>query len=128
MAILINDIKFAIRMMARNPGFTAIALVTLAIGIGANTIMFSISDLLLLAYPGKVKAPEQLVYCGFQDPEALGFRYSEYLTIRDSGLVFSELLAQSIPPGGTLVHGGSVQQVEAFYVSANYFSVLGVTP
>jgi predicted permease len=123
-----QDIRYGIRMLAKRPGFTAIALITLAIGIGANTIMFSIADLLLLAYPGKVKAPEQLVYCGFQDPEALGFRYSEYLTIRDSGLAFSELLAQSIPPGGTLVHGGSVQQVEAFYVSANYFSVLGVTP
>jgi len=129
MTALINDIKYALRMLTKKPGFTAIALITLAIGIGANTIMFSISDLLLLAHPGKVKAPEQLVYCGFQDPEALGFRYSEYLTIRDSGLVFSDLLAQSFcPPGGTLVHRGSVQQVEGSYVSANYFSVLGVTP
>ena len=129
MTALINDIKYALRMLTKKPGFTAIALITLAIGIGANTIMFSISDLLLLAHPGKVKAPEQLVYCGFQDPEALGFRYSEYLTIRDSGLVFSDLLAQSFcPPGGTLVRGGSVQQVEGSYVSANYFSVLGVTP
>jgi predicted permease len=98
------------------------------VGIGANTIMFSIADLLLLAHPAKVKAPEQLVYCGFQDPEALGFRYSEYLTVRDSGLVFGELLAQTLPLGGTIVHGGSVQQVEGSYVSANYFPVLGVAP
>jgi putative ABC transport system permease protein len=130
MNTLVNDIKYAFRMLWKRPGFTAIALITLAIGIGANTIMFSIADLLLLAHPGKVKAPEQLVYCGFRDPEALGFRYSEYLTVRDSGLVFSELLAQHELPDhqGTLVHGGSVQQVEASYVSANYFSVLGVTP
>ncbi len=128
MGPLWQDIRYGVRMLAKRPGFTAIALITLAIGIGANTIMFSVADLLLLAHPRKVKAPEQLVYCGFQDPEALGFRYSEYLTVRDSGLVFSELLAQSRPPGGTLVHGGSVQQVEVFYVSANYFSVLGVTP
>ncbi|UCG58018.1 MAG: ABC transporter permease, partial [Phycisphaerales bacterium] len=123
-----HDITYGIRMLRKNPGFTAIALITLAIGIGANTIMFSIADLLLLAHPAEVKAPEQLVYCGFQDPEALGFRYSEYLTVRDSGLAFSELLAQRFLPVGTLVHGGSVQQVKPFCVSANYFSVLGVTP
>jgi len=129
MGTLWQDIRYGIRMLRNEPGFTAIALITLAIGIGANTIMFSIADLLLLAHPAKVKAPEQLVYCGFQDPEALGFRYSEYLTLRDSGLVFSELLAQkNVPDRGTLVHGGSVQHVEASYVSANYFSVLGVAP
>jgi predicted permease len=130
MRALINDIKFACRLLTKRPGFTAIALVTLAIGIGANTMMFSIADLLLLAHPAKVKAPEQLVYFGFQDPEALGFRYSEYLTVRDSGLVFSELLAQNsmFPRMATLVHGGSVQQVKASYVSVNYFSVLGVVP
>ncbi len=127
MRALYQDIRFAYRMLSKRPGFTAIALITLAIGIGANTIMFSISDLLLLAHPAKVKAPEQLVYCGFQDLEA-GFLYSEYLTLRDSGLAFSELLAQSYPRGGTLVHGGSVQQVKPSYISANYFSVLGVTP
>jgi predicted permease len=115
-------------MLVKKPGFTAIALITLTIGIGANTIMFSIADLLLLANPGKVKAPEQLVYCGCQGPVGPIFLYSEYLAIRDSGLAFSELLAQSCPPGGTLAHGGSVQQIEASYVSANYFSALGVTP
>lgn len=128
MTTLWQDLRYGARMLAKNRAFTAIALITLAIGIGANTIMFSISDLLLLAHPARVKAPEQLAYCGFQDPEALGFRYSEYLTVRNSGLVFSDLLAQALPLGGTLVHEGSVQQVEESYVSANYFSVLGVTP
>jgi len=128
MITLWHDFRYGFRMLAKRPGFTAIALITLAIGIGTNTVMFSIADLLLLAYPGKVKAPEQLVHCGFQDPEETGFRYSEYLTIRDSGLAFSELLAQSFVPVGTLVHKGSVEQVRPFYVSANYFSVLGVAP
>ena len=129
MSTLWQDIRYGVRMLVKRPGFTAIALITLAIGIGANTIMFSVADLLLLAHPRKVKAPEQLAYCGFQDPEALGFLYSEYLTLRDSGLAFSDLLAQhTVPHRGTLVHGGSVQQVEVSYVSANYFSVLGVAP
>ena len=129
MTSLLQDIRYGFRqMLIKKPGFTAIALITLAIGIGANTIMFSIADLLLLAHPGKVTAPEQLVHCGFQDPEAIGFRYSEYLTVRDSGLAFSEILAQAGDVWGTLVYEGSVQQVKGFYVSANYFSVLGVTP
>jgi len=116
-------------MLTKRPGFTAIALITLAIGIGANTIMFSIADLLLLAHARKVRAPEQLVHCGLQNTDMPWFLYSEYLKLRDSNLAFSDLLAQSqLSPGVTLVHGESVQQVEPSSVSANYFSVLGVGP
>jgi predicted permease len=130
MAALWQDMRYGLRQLRKNPGFTAIALVTLAVGIGANTIMFSIADLLLLAHPGKVKAPEQLVYCGCQGSVPPEFLYSEYLAVRDSGLAFSDLLAENtmFPRMTTLVHGGSVRQVKASYVSANYFSVLGVTP
>jgi predicted permease len=116
-------------MVRKSPGFTAIALVTLAIGIGANTIMFSISDLLLLLHPRKMKNPEQLAFCGIQDAQFPWFRYSEYLTLRDSGLAFSDLMAQDVIPGpATLVHGESARQVQTTYVSANYFSVLGAAP
>jgi len=129
MSTLINDLKYAFRMLAKKPGFTAIALITLAVGIGANTIMFSIADLLLLAHARKVKAPEQLVFCGLQDTDMPWFRYSEYLVLRDSNLAFSDLLAEGmVPSRATLVHGESVQQIDTSYVSANYFSVLGVAP
>ncbi|MCX5643814.1 MAG: ADOP family duplicated permease [Phycisphaerae bacterium] len=121
-----QDIRYALRMLRKSPGFTAIALVTLAIGIGANTIMFSMSDLLLL-HPRKVKDPEQLAYCAIQDAEYPWFRYSEYLTLRDSRLAFSDLMAQGEDQRSvTLVHGDSVGQMQATYVSANYFSFLGV--
>jgi len=123
-----QDFRYGIRMLRKSPGFTAIALVTLAIGIGANTIMFSISDVLLLLQPKKVKNVEQLAYCGIQNSQYSWFRYSEYLTLRDSGLAFSNLMGQTIDWYNTLVHENSAMQIKTNYVSANYFSVLGVTP
>ena len=66
MTTLWQDVRYGFRMLAKNRGFTAIALVTLAVGIGANTIMFTMSDLLLRP-PTKVKEPEQLMYCAIQD-------------------------------------------------------------
>lgn len=125
---LINDIRYAIRMLRKKPGFTAIALITLAIGIGANTIMYSITDAFLLRAI-KVKNPEQLAYCAIQDAPHSSFRYTEYLTLRDSGLGFSDLLAQtSLMNGDTLVRGGVAWKVVTTYVSGNYFSALGVAP
>jgi predicted permease len=116
-------------MLRKSPGFTAIALITLAIGIGANTIMFSIPDAMLLVHPGGVKDPERLAYCGIQGVEGSSFRHSEYLAIRDSGLAFSDVLAQSVlSERVTLVREGSAWSAWAAYVSSNFLSVLGTTP
>ena len=130
MGTILQDILYGIRMLRKKPGFTAIALVTLAVGIGANTIMFSFSDVLLLQQPRHVKNPEQLAYCTIQPATSGPVGYSEYLTIRDSGLAFSDLMAQShaIMGDGTLVHGDSAWQIRATYISTNYFSFLGVAP
>jgi len=128
MTTLWQDLRYAVRMLRKAPGFTAIALITLAIGIGANTIMFSLSDLLLLR-PKKVKAAEQLVCCELRNPAHGGIPYSAYLTLRDSRLAFSDLMAQAEDPRPvTLVWGDSVGQAQAMYVSANYFSFLGIAP
>jgi len=128
MTTLWQDVRFAGRMLRKSPGFTAIALITLAIGIGANTIMFSMSDLLLLR-PKQVKDAEQLVCCEIRNAAYGSIPYSGYLTLRDSHLAFSDVMAQSDDPRPvTLVHGDSAEQQRATFVSANYFSSLGVAP
>jgi len=129
MTTLWQDVRYGFRMLRKRPGFTAVALITLAIGIGANTIMFSIADFLLLLRPRKVKAPEQLAYCALRDAKFSWFRYSEYLTLRESGLAFSDVMAQtSSMNGNTLVRDGSARNVAVAAVSANYFTVLGGAP
>ena len=91
MNTLVNDIKHGIRMLKKSPVFTAIALITLAIGIGANVIMFSFTDMLLFR-PVGIKEPEQLTCC---DISNYWVYYSTYLDIRNSNQVFSDLIVQS---------------------------------
>ncbi|HQA91196.1 MAG TPA: hypothetical protein PK316_16175, partial [Sedimentisphaerales bacterium] len=90
MTTLWQDVRFGLRMLAKNRGFTAIALVTLAVGIGANTIMFSVVNTLLLR-PLPVREPDRLVRCEF---DKLGLvLYQGYRELRDNNPVFSDLIA-----------------------------------
>jgi len=128
MGTILQDIRYGIRMLRKKPGFTAIALITLAIGIGANTMMFSIADWLLFLQPRHVKNYEQLAYC---DVRHAYVHYPAYVTIRDSVLAFSDVMAQTrddIQGDATLVRGDTAWHVTATYVSSNYFSFLGVAP
>jgi putative ABC transport system permease protein len=122
-----TDLKYAFRMLAKRPGFTAIALITLAIGIGANTIMFSVVNALLFR-PTLVREPERLVECEVRNFMG-GLHYEAYLEVRDNNPVFSDLVAYGYHSNSaTLVLGSAVRRVGYMYVSANYFSTLGVTP
>ncbi|RPJ35795.1 MAG: FtsX-like permease family protein, partial [Planctomycetaceae bacterium] len=127
MGTLWQDIRYGFRMLCKKPGFTAIALVTLAIGIGANTTMFSVVNTLLFR-PLPVKDPDRLVRCEFDKLRPV--LYAGYLYLRDNNPVFSDLIANSYYGGvpDTLVRDGSVMPVAALFVSANYFSALGVAP
>ncbi len=125
MTTLWQDVRYGFRMLAKNPGFTAIALVTLAIGIGANTIMFSVVNVLVFR-PVQVKEPDRLAGWGIRDGWC---SYAAYVDVRDNNPAFSDLAAH----GGdfstaTLVQGNVTRQVSAMFVSANYFSTLGVAP
>lgn len=123
MGTLWQDLRYGLRMLRKNPGFTAIALVTLAVGIGANTIMFSVVNVLLIR-PVSVKDSERLVGCGIREG---WYPYSAYVDMRDDNPAFSDLMAQG---GGlnpvTFVHGNVTRRVSPLFVSTNYFPMLGV--
>ncbi|MCX5644844.1 MAG: ABC transporter permease [Phycisphaerae bacterium] len=127
MTTLWQDLRYAVRMLKKSPGFTAIALITLAIGIGANTIMFSVVNVLLLR-PPQVKDPDQLVLCNLRNVRGY-LRYSAYVEMRDDNQAFSDLIACD-PEFGSFIfgQGDAVRRIFPMFVSANYFSALGVAP
>ena len=144
MNALIQDLKYGLRMLAKNPGFTAVAVLTLALGIGANSAIFNVLDAVLLRLL-PVKAPEQLVV--LTDPDAhgrnygqeggdrslLGFNEFEYL--RDHNDVYSSVLAADSDAPKMEVSIGSFsgnlaaepETARVQLVSGNYFSALGVS-
>ena len=127
MSHFFTDLKYAVRMLRKRPGFTAIALITLAIGISANTVMFSVVNMLVYR-PIQVADPDRLVYCGM--PGHPGFSYEDYTDIRDDNPAFSDLIAvgSSMGSRGTWHQGAVVREMRIAYTSANYFSALGVDP
>jgi putative ABC transport system permease protein len=126
METLIKDIRYGIRSLVKRLGFTAIAIVTLALGIGANTAVFSIVNAMLFrARP--VAQPERLVelYSGQPGNPYHASAYPDFLVFRDQPEIFSALAAYHIEQ---FKLGGSdhVEQVFGEVVSGNYFDLLGV--
>jgi len=127
MGTLWQDIHYGFRMLRKSPGFTVIALLTLAIGIGANTMMFTVVNALLLR-PPQVKNPDGLVVCKAQDTRGYS-RYLAYQEIRENSQVFTgtTLYDVGIHPI-TLVWGQVTRSILPMFVSSDYFSFLGVRP
>ncbi len=128
MGTLWQDVRYGIRMLTKTPGFTAIALITLALGIGANTIMFSVVNAVLLR-PVNVKDADRLVGCFARSKHGSygQFPYSSYLDVRDNNPVFSSVLAYRLGMA-VLEQQEIAKRGMAAFVSANYFSTLGVNP
>ena len=127
-----RDVRYALRMMRRTPGFTAVAILSLAFGIGVNTAVFSLMNALMLRML-PVQHPEQLVellqkYPG--EPRGNGYwTTSSYEHFRDRNHVFSAVIATS-PPSGFQVRGEGLgpEIVTGEYVAGNFFGDLGVKP
>jgi putative ABC transport system permease protein len=138
MNTITNDLKFALRQLRRSPALALTAVLTLALGIGANTAIFSLLDQALLrSLP--VRDPKQLVVLegtgtAWQghfmdrggDPQAY-FSYPMYKDLRDRNSVFSGLIATGSTPS-SFTYNNSSQLVDTEIVSGNYFTMLGVAP
>jgi macrolide transport system ATP-binding/permease protein len=150
---LLQDLRFGSRMLRKNLGFTAVAVLTLALGIGVNTAIFTAFDALVLR-PRPVKDPDRLAFVFRATPgEGHGwFSYPDYLYYRDHSSSFSDLslfafgmalTSSDLPatgpeatPGIAGAVGfqlpqllqGSAQPIMCFFVSGNYFPMLGATP
>jgi predicted permease len=126
---LLQDIRFGLRQLLRKPGFAALAIISMALGIGANTSIFSLLDTALLR-PLPVHEPSQLVelYGTLHNGADITLQsYPNYKDYRDRNTVLSGLSAYRLVVSA-LSHGGSNQRVWGYLVSGNYFDVLGVKP
>jgi putative ABC transport system permease protein len=125
-----SDLKFAFRQLLKNPGFTAVAVVTLALGIGANTAIFSLINSVLLK-PVMSRDPHQLVGLYQQERENSQsyqlFSYPDFKDLQKGKEVFSDLVAMGLTTVG-LRQGDLTLEVHASLVSANYVAMLGVVP
>ena len=127
---LIQDLRFGLRMLRKSPGFTAIAVLTLALGIGANTAIFTMANgLMLRTLP--VRDPGQLVellhhYPGEPEPGFNGFSWDAYRIIRDSNHVFSDLIVGGVNFFTVSADNLQPQTVFGGGIGGNFFEALGV--
>jgi putative ABC transport system permease protein len=126
MDALFKDIRYGIRGLLKRPGFAAVAVITLALGIGANSAIFSLVNTVLLR-PLPVRNPEQLVSVAVRgkNDSILAFSYPNYKDFRDRNNVLSDLLLYRFAPL-SLSRGDINERVWSYEVTGNYFDMLGV--
>ena len=132
MALLMADLRFALRGLRRSPLFSIVAILSLALGIGANTAIFTLLDQILLRHL-PVRAPEELVML-FQRGSHMGSNmgsrmhsYPIYQDYQQRAEPLVEVLARRLVPASVSIDNRT-ERVEAELVSGNYFSMLGVQP
>ena len=128
METLLKDSRYGLRMLLKSPGFTFVALLSLALGIGANTAIFSMVSAFLFA-PLPVERASQLVSIFTMDaknPGPLPTSHLNFIDYRDKNDAFSDILGYTFAQVSLSGTGGESKQLFAQVVSGNYFDVLGV--
>lgn len=128
METLFKDVRYGIRSLRSHPGFTAIAVLTLALGVGANTALFSVVNSILLN-PLPYPEPDQIVTFHQSKPnfETGAMPYPNFLDVQKENRTFSAM-AISRGYSFTLIGAGDAERVSARWIAADFFGVLGVKP
>jgi predicted permease len=129
---LFRDLKYSLRMLARTPGFTAVAVLTLALGIGANTAIFTLLDQVLLRLL-PVKDPQELVLLTMRGHHygsnwgGNAISHPMFRDFKDHNEVFSDMFCR-FPYTSSLTFNGQAELVQLEMVSGTYFPILGIRP
>jgi macrolide transport system ATP-binding/permease protein len=130
METILQDLRYAVRMLVKSPGMTAVAVLTLALGIGANSAIFSLVNSFLLR-PMAVPHPEQIATLTYEQKDGTlqsNFSVPELQDIqRGAGAAFSDVFGYQIGTGGLTI-GRETSPVTTNYVSGNFFSGFGLQP
>src|SRR5688572_29821648 len=123
-----QDLRLGLRMLLKHPGFTAVVVMTLALGIGANVALFSVVNSVLLN-PLPFPEPDQLVTLHQSKPnfETGAIPYPNFRDLQKENRTFTAM-AISRPIGYSLLGAGEAERVNARLISADFFTVLGVKP
>jgi putative ABC transport system permease protein len=127
---MFEDVRFGVRMLARNPGVTGMATITLALGIGGCTAIFSVVNTVLFK-PLPVADPGRLVCIWANSPSRnLAYAFAAYSTYAEwkSGSPSFESLSAYAPASATLLVGNEPEQVDVLRVNASFFPMLGIRP
>ena len=126
---MFSDLKLAVRQLAKSPGFTFTAIFTLALGIGANAVVFSVLNALILR-PLNVPQPESVftIQRAFSRMQTPSQSYPDYLDLRDRNRTFESMLATMIIGPVGVNSGGNPTTAWPYLTSGNYFDALGIQP
>src|SRR5437588_4395799 len=127
---MLQDIRFGLRMLARNPGVTALAVIALALGIGGNTTIFSVVNAVLLR-PLPVSDPQRLVWIWANSPSRnLPYAFTSYSNYAEwkAGTPSLESMSAYSPGAASLMVGNDPERVDLMRVNGGFFHMLGVTP
>ena len=128
--MLWQDLRYGVRMLVKSPGFTAVAVLSLALGIGANTAIFSLINAVLFA-PLPVEKPSELVQVAMTDernPGNLPLSHLNFKDLRAQNEVFTGMAAVSFAGVNYSAGNGEPEQIAVRVVTSNYFTVLGIPP